>query len=200
MSSLSFVDIANDDLGLVQSLGAELGEGAIISLQEDFWKTYEADNATYFTAVTPGAGNALSLTSLDLADQKFSTMESFGKKAYVDPTILLVPAALKNQAQELMSGTVVVTGESKTRAAVNVFAGRYKVVTSRYLTSATTWWLIGRSGAKAPMEVAFVNGQETPVIQSAEADFNTMGIQFRGYLPWGTKKGEKLTAVRMATA
>jgi len=200
MSSLSFVDIANDDLGLVQSLGAELGEGAIISLQEDFYKTYEADNATYFTSVTPAAGNALSLTSLDIADQRFSTMEAFGKKAYVDPTILLVPPALKNQAQELMSGTVVVTGESKTRAAVNVFAGRYKVITSRYLTSATTWWLIGRSGAKAPMEVAFVNGQETPVIQSAEADFNTMGIQFRGYLPWGTKKGEKLTCVRMAVA
>jgi hypothetical protein len=200
MGSLSFVDLANDDLGMVQSLGAELGEGAIIALQEDFWKTFEADNATYFTAVTPAAGNALSLTSLDTADQRFSTMESFGKKAVVDPNILLVPAALKNQAQELMSGTIVVTGENKTRPAVNVFAGRYRVITSRYLTSSSTWWLIGRSGAKAPMEVAFVSGQETPVIQSAEADFNTLGIQFRGYLPWGVKKGEKLTCVRMATA
>ena len=47
------------------------------------------------------------------------------------------------------------------------------------------------------MEVAFLQGQETPTIQSAEADFNTLGIQFRGYMAWGCKKAEKVTCVAM---
>ena len=201
MASLTIKDITNDDLGRLQSLGSDLGNGAITALLEDYWTTFEANNSTYFTAVTPAAGNALSLASLDTADTTFSDMvDSFGNKAVVEPTILLVPAALKNAAMELMRGTVLITGKDTTRTNLNVFAGRYRVIYSRYLTSKTTWWLIGRSGSKAPMEIALLNGQETPTIQSAEADFNTLGIQFRAFMPWGVKKAEKLTCVRMATA
>ncbi len=30
-------------------------------------------------------------------------------------------------------------------------------------------------------EIAFLDGQQTPTIQSSEADFNTLGIQHRGF-------------------
>jgi hypothetical protein len=33
--------------------------------------------------------------------------------------------------------------------------------------------------------VAFLNGQESPVIETAEADFNVLGVRMRGYHDFG---------------
>lgn len=201
MSSITLQDITNDDQGVLASLGVALGEGANLALVEDFWTTFLANNATYYTAPTAAAGNALSSTSLDTANVQFMKQKDAAQRLLgIMPNLLLVPPELQTTALELMKGNVFITGKDTTRPAVNVFAGRYEVLTSAYLTSATTWWLIGTRGTLAPMEVAFLQGQETPTIQSAEADFNTLGVQFRGYMAWGCKKAEKVTAVRMATA
>jgi hypothetical protein len=35
------------------------------------------------------------------------------------------------------------------------------------------------------IEVAFLNGQESPTIETAEADFNVLGVQMRGYHDFG---------------
>ena len=35
------------------------------------------------------------------------------------------------------------------------------------------------------IETAFLNGQEAPVIETADADFNVLGIQMRGYHDFG---------------
>lgn len=198
MSSLTLQDITNDDQGVLSTMGTALGEGGILALTEDFWTTFLADNATYYTAPSVAAGNALSITSLDSANALFVKQKDAAQRLLgIKPNILLVPPELETAAMELMKGSVLITGENKTRPAVNVFAGRYEVLSSAYLTSATNWWMIGTRGTLAPMEVAFLQGQETPTIQSAEADFNTLGIQFRGYMAWGCKKAEKVTCVAM---
>jgi len=35
------------------------------------------------------------------------------------------------------------------------------------------------------IEVAFLNGQESPTIETADADFNVLGIQMRGFHDFG---------------
>ena len=35
------------------------------------------------------------------------------------------------------------------------------------------------------IEVAFLNGQEAPTIETAEADFSVLGVQMRGYHDFG---------------
>ena len=35
------------------------------------------------------------------------------------------------------------------------------------------------------IEVAFLNGNESPTIETAEADFNVLGVQMRGYHDFG---------------
>jgi len=42
----------------------------------------------------------------------------------------------------------------------------------------------------AVMEVAFLDGRDSPVVESAEADFNKLGIQMRSYHDWGCAKAE----------
>jgi hypothetical protein len=81
-----------------------------------------------------------------------------------------------------------------------VLAGRYQVVSSAYLSSATTWWLVANPADLPTMEVAFLNGQRQPTVEQAEADFDTLGIQVRGYFDFGVSKGDKRAAYRMATA
>ncbi len=47
------------------------------------------------------------------------------------------------------------------------------------------------------MEVAFLNGVQSPIVETAEADFNTLGVQMRGYFDFGVSKGEDLAGVKM---
>ena len=46
------------------------------------------------------------------------------------------------------------------------------------------------------IEVAFLNGQESPTIETAEADFNVLGIQMRGYHDFGVALQEPKAGVK----
>ena len=83
-------------------------------------------------------------------------------------------------------------------------AGAYNVVSSSWLAnslitgySAKAWYLFADPVRAAAMEVAFLNGVETPTVEQAEADFNTLGIQFRGFLDFGVAFQDPRAAVKM---
>ena len=114
--------------------------------------------------------------------------------------MLLVSPENEITAAELMSGSLLITGENTTRTNVNVLAGRFQVVASSYLTSSSTWWLVANPGELPCMEVAFLNGVRTPTVQQADADFDILGIQVRGHFSYGVAKAESRGAYRMATA
>jgi hypothetical protein len=46
------------------------------------------------------------------------------------------------------------------------------------------------------MEAAFLNGREEPFVETADADFNTLGIQMRCYYDYGAAFGEWRAAIR----
>ena len=62
--------------------------------------------------------------------------------------------------------------------------------------SATAWYLLADPGYLATVNVSFLNGQQTPTVESADADFNTLGIQFRGYHDFGVDFAEYLGGVK----
>lgn len=201
MSSITMVDIVNDDLGALTQVPARLGRGAALKLNKDFWTEFALNNSTAFRAATVAAGNALSSSSLVTAVSGYRKLtDPDGYPLGITPTILLVPPELEFTASELMGSSVLITGANETRGNVNVFAGRFQVVSSAYLTSATTWWLVANPAELPAMEVAFLNGQRLPTVQQAEADFNTLGIQVRGHFSYGVAKAEARGAYRMATA
>jgi hypothetical protein len=74
----------------------------------------------------------------------------------------------------------------------NPHQGKYRVEVSRYLANAKytgnsskAWYLLSDPNDLPAIEVAFLNGQEAPTIETAEADFNSLGIQMRGYHDFG---------------
>ena len=200
MSSITRQDIVNDDLGALTQVPSRLGRGAALKLNGVFWTEFESSNSTAYEAKTPAGGNALSLTSLKAAVGDYRKLKDpDGNPLGIAPAILLVPPELEVTAAELM-GSSLIHGTSGAAPSTNVLAGRYEVVSSAYLTSASTWWLIANPADLPTMEVAFLNGQRQPTVEQAEADFDTLGIQVRGYYDFGVSKGDKRAAYRMATA
>ena len=201
MSSITMVDIVNDDLGALTQVPARLGRGAAVKLNKDFWTEFQASNSSFYRAESAAAGNALQISSLRTAVASYRKLtDPDGNPLGITPQLLLVPPELEMTAEELMGSSVLITGENATRGNVNVFAGRFRVVSSAYLTSGTTWWLMANPAELPAMEVAFLNGQRLPTVQQAEADFNQLGIQVRGHFSYGVAKAEARGAYRMATA
>ena len=66
--------------------------------------------------------------------------------------------------------------------------------------SATAWYLCADPESVPVIEVVFLNGVEQPTVESAEADFSTLGILFRGYFDFGVAKQDHRGGVKSAGA
>jgi hypothetical protein len=53
--------------------------------------------------------------------------------------------------------------------------------------STKAWYLLAEPTDLPVIEVAFLNGQEAPTIETADADFNVLGVQMRGFHDFGCK-------------
>ena len=59
-------------------------------------------------------------------------------------------------------------------------------------------WYLMRSPSFAPaMLVLALNGRVEPTVETAEADFNVLGMSMRGYSDVGAARGEYLCGLRM---
>ena len=200
ISTITRKDIINDDLGALTVVPSRLGRGAATKMNSVFWQEFEANNATYFEKATAAAGNALSLASLKSAVSAYRKLkDNDGNPLAVNPSLILCPPELEITAAELM-GSALIHGTSGAAPSTNVLAGRFQVVSSAYLSSASTWWLVANPGDLNAMEVLFLNGNRNPIVEQAEADFDVLGIAVRGYHDFGVAKGEPKSCYRMATA
>jgi len=62
------------------------------------------------------------------------------------------------------------------------------------------WYLCANPSELAAMEVTFLDGREAPIVESAEADWNTLGIQMRSYHDFGCAKAEYRAGVKSTAA
>jgi len=210
ISSLTRQDIINDDLGALSVLPTRLGRGAAIKLNKVFWTEFLLNNSTYYQAATPGAGNNLAIGSLEAAYTAYGQLnDPDGNPLGVTPGLLLVPKGLAITARKLnASANMLVSSLGSTSSKVlepqeNVMRGLLDPVESSYLPTAATasqsnWWLVANPSDLPAMEVAFLNGVRVPTVEQAEADFNVLGVQMRGYFDFGVAKAEKLSCYRMA--
>src|SRR5690606_16694472 len=101
--------------------------------------------------------------------------------------------ALTVAANSLMRDAEVRTTTANTTSTTgNPHAGKFTIVRSSYLSSTaltgnstTAWYLLADPNDIPVIEVAFLNGMESPTVEQADADFNQLGIQMRGFHDFG---------------
>jgi len=209
--AIGLEDLRNDDLSAFDTVRQRLGRGAALRINQVFWTEYLADVATFYTAgrnnYFDGAASNLQSSSLQTAEQKFREQtDPDGNPLGLMPTFLVVPPALAVTARELYVATNINTGGSSTKDKVpnaNVFQSRYQPIVSSYLGSngvtngSDTHFFLQADPMDLPLiEVVFLDGQRQPRVEAAQADFDQLGIQMRGYHAFGAAKQEYRAGVR----
>jgi phage major head subunit gpT-like protein len=190
-------DIINDDLGAITQIPRMLGRGSGLKINDVFWAVFMANAGFFKTAnknFVSGADSALSIDGLTKAETAFlEQVDSEGKPLGASPALLLVPPALSAIASQLNKSMELRDTSSNTKYPIaNPHQGKYRPLVSRYLSnshytgnSVKSWYLLSDPRDLPVIETAFLNGQEAPVIETADADFNVLGIQMRGYHDFG---------------
>lgn len=206
--SLTRRDMVNDDMGAFLQIAQQIGRMAAIRIEEAVYvlllsginstSMFHANNGNYLTSA-----GALSITTLAALAQKFNDqVDSQGKPVLIQPRVLLVPSGIKVTAENLYNETVVVgsTTADKLQPARNPHAGLYEPVSSPYINNtrikdqdgnalsgqtSTGFGLFADPAERAAIGVAFLNGAQSPTIQSSDVDFAQLGMQFRGFIDFG---------------
>ena len=204
MYALNRTDIINDDLGAFDDLRNRIGAGGAMRLNDLFWTTFLANLGTIFTATRTnyivGATSNLGTDGVGLGlaqkawRQRTSPAADGAKRVSGQAKFLLVPPELETIADALY---VARNLNAVKVSDANTFANKYQPIVANQLSdsafsgySTTAFYILGDKSKGSPVVVSFLNGQETPTVESADADFNTLGIQFRGYHDFGADLGD----------
>jgi hypothetical protein len=205
--------IINDELGALTEVPQRLGRGAALKINDVFWESF-LDNSAFFTTgrgnlKTGAAASALDITGLTNVETMFRDQtDADSKPLGLNPALLLVPNALAASARQLMnSAEVRQTAGAADTGVANPFANAFRVLVSSYLSnsaytgySSTAWYLLANPAEEATMAIGFLNGQQAPTIEQADASFDTLGIQMRGYHDFGVSKWEYRAGVKASGA
>jgi len=196
MVALTRQMIINDDLEAFLQIPNEFGRKAAQTLENAFFTSLFDAAPTLFTAASGNkVTDVLSPSGLDKATQLFGEQRDInGGFILVDPKFLVVPPALSGTAKRLWASEYVneTTAAGKPSPSANVWEGMYEPLVSPYIGgnaglggSNTNWFLCADPLDVAFMEIAFLKGVQVPTIESAEMDFNTLGMQWRCYFDFG---------------
>ncbi|MGH8623446.1 MAG: Mu-like prophage major head subunit gpT family protein, partial [Burkholderiales bacterium] len=197
MIGISREDWINDDTGALGGTSREMGIGAADAVNNQFWTIF-LNNAAFFAAGNNNvSAGVLNLANLAAADSVFRLQtKPNGRPLGLIPTTLLVPTALRITALNMMNQTTVVaTNTAQTTVlspAGNVLAGAFNVVSSPFMSnaaftgnSAVAYYILAAPGQLSVIEGVFLNGVETPTVETADFDWNTLGTSMRGYIDFG---------------
>lgn len=214
----------DDDLGMVVNKARGIGLLGGQRVEELFFVTLLGNAGSFFAAgnnnLITGAGTALSISSLEQAEQKFADHVINDKPIGVSPVTLLHGTNLKVTANRLYTreNMEATTTANTPVFANNPFVGRFRPIMSGYLNntsikdqdgaaitgqSSTAWYLFPQPNLPqgSAIVMAFLRGRQTPFFDEAETQFNIPGgIQMRCYFDFGAAFNVKQLALKSAGA
>jgi hypothetical protein len=210
--SITRQDLINDDLNAFADNAKALGRKSIHSREKTLFAAVNATAAgsSFFTSARAnyfeGSTTNLSSTSLTTAVQLFrDQVGPDGLPVMIDPKILVVPTALEQTARELMNSQYVVGPTSAKTPSANVWQGAFDVVVSPWLSnssltgaSSTAWYLLGDPNDLAALEIAYLNGLQTPTVEFFGMDTNpeVLGVSWRVFWDFGVALAEYRAGVK----
>lgn len=191
--------IINDDLGAFLSVPRALGNRAARLIDQLLFarltgNNVQADGKTLFHANHKNlvsTGGALGLETLKNAiSMLIKQTDADNQPIGAQPKALIVSPENAFIAEELVNGVALTaTGQTdKVMPAYNALSRLgIKVIATPYLTG-NDWYLVGDPNTVDTFEIGFLNGKQTPTIETGEPDFNTLGLSFRCYFDLGVRE------------
>lgn len=208
MLAITRQDIINDDLGALTSVPQRLGRGSALKLNDVFWTEFLNNLSTSWFHSTNNNLNSgvadMTVGGLAATETIFMNQTDYDSKPLgIMPQILLVPTALKASALTLMNSQALIDGTATgTQGSTNIWRGRFRVESSPYMSnssytgySASAWYMLADPNDLPFIEIAALNGRVEPLVETADAAFNVLGVEMRGYSDIGVAKQEKKAAV-----
>lgn len=200
MFSIDEMDIINDDMGAINTRAFQFGRKASLKLNKVLWTLFQNDGS-FFTAgngnlvTSAGALNAENLAKLVKAFRKQT--DANGDILGYEPKILLVPSALEVEAQKLYNDMEIRDNTASKQYLVgNPWRNKFTPVASAYLESDDDYYLLADPTIAATVQVAFLNGQQAPVVESNPTSFDTFGISYRGKFSFGVAFADAKAGVK----
>ena len=180
------------------------------------WTAYLADAANFWTTARKNKlSGGTSVLSIDALSKAVTTLEKQvdpdGQPMGVSGAVLVVPSDLKILGMQLASDPEIRFNSNGvtdvTYSIKNPHAGKFTLAASAYLNNATisggsaTQWFLQADPQDLPtLEVVFLNGQQSPRVEQARANFDTLGIYMRGVHRFGAAKQEYRASVQSVGA
>ena len=181
-------DLINDDLGVLATIPERFGQMAGRTINKDVFGALSTTGSDY------GANTSGALSLANLAAAYALAMGI--KDADGDPLGALPNRILCSPSNFITAKNIYqsehVTGAATERAKANEMRGILEPITSPFL-SGTNYWIF--NDAFPLVDVAFLNGVQTPTVETASADFSQLGIQMRCYYDYGAYAGEAKAAL-----
>jgi hypothetical protein len=186
--------LINDDLDAL--IGIPQKQGAAYRLTVNYWAYYELMNglvggaALYSSGngnlTDSGSGGVPSVAQLANGLGLMTSQKDINDKQFLNirPAFLICPVALETTALQLVGS---VNDPSKSVPVPNPFQGRLTVVSDPNLdTAPAEWYLAAAPGLASTIEVAFLDGVETPTLEQ-QTGWNVDGTEFKVRGDFGVK-------------
>lgn len=216
--TLTRQDKIDDDLGILAQVPKVLTRAFAVRVDEEAFKMLLSliSGGTFFTtakgnALAAGAGSAFAYSSLQSAEQLFEDLvDSNGKVFLNEPDRLLGGSALKAPFNEMFKSEKIVTGSTGKNLESNIFHGRFQPFTSSFINntkirdqdkkaltgqSSTAWLLLCDPAVMATVYIAFLNGQQTPIVSDAVVSDDILGETMQMYHDVGVGAGDDVAGV-----
>ncbi|MCH9022762.1 MAG: Mu-like prophage major head subunit gpT family protein [Planctomycetes bacterium] len=200
--TVSRQDIRNDNLDSITKTPQQFGAKANTKITDlvytlllangnmsDGTALFHADHNNLVTS------NALSSSGLAAAIKSFRNQTNLdGDPVDIDPAWMLVPPNLENTARGLLeSDLLLLTGSTdSTNPNSNIYKGALGLVVEPRMensgfsgNSTTTWYLEADPGMNDTIEVAFLDGNEGPIVEQFDQVPSTLGRTYRVYMDVG---------------
>lgn len=213
---LGYKAITNGEaLGVFGDIMRQMAFGASVALNKACWgllmnPATTADSKAYYHADHGSlkASCPLTLENLSAARAAFISRKrgrgvDADEQLGIAPNILLVPTSLEDKALMLTKATAFYDATTAPASDYNPNGNRFKVVAVPQLEyanytgySATTWYLFADPQQLAAFEIAFLNGQDSPVIRSSDVEIGRLGIAFDGHIDFGVAQEDYRGALK----
>jgi hypothetical protein len=214
----------NDDLGAFLQIPRQFGRLANLAIELSLLEMVLANSSDFFSSgnsnLISGSSSDFDIAGLTAAETKFrNQVDGAGKPILATPDRVLVGTQDATLAGNIYNSPVTdwlqaSSGGSKSQQPKrNPHTGKFRPLSTPVISNSNVtkmngealsnqdtdqWYMFCNPAVFAALHVGFVGGRRVPVIESAETDFDTLGMQWRSYLDFGTGYGDSKAAVKSA--